>query len=379
MHLSEVELNAALQAQLEARRQSHRGLMALTLLIVLMFLYLLWLWYSPPQWLSDYVVPGRAIAASYGLLVAILVFLPVALHTAWRHRQAFVGIGRALRTGRVQVAQGALTGMRPRADGVPLSAAPVAPTRYSGGLRWKGTRVDYVLDGKPVPGLLDPPNPDAIVQHEVMDLYTLYPDAQARISFAWGERIARVDYPELPPVRVTDQPMGEDDWVELRRGALKPLAWMVGIFLFLMMLPVGLGAVVGILSLDAYQAFLWLFAAVMLACLSPPCIGPLRKLWLWQQRSRLQTCKRTVRGPVTEVLVTVRTLGRSPEYVRWVRVDGRWYQDAQIPPLRFDARRLHTRGDAELNFLVVDGRERFPLKHHCPLEIGPLPSGAQPA
>lgn len=49
MHLSEVELNAALQAQLEARRQSHRGLMALTLLIVLMFLYLLWLWYSPPQ------------------------------------------------------------------------------------------------------------------------------------------------------------------------------------------------------------------------------------------------------------------------------------------------------------------------------------------
>ncbi|WZB75892.1 hypothetical protein WJ972_07410 [Achromobacter insuavis] len=132
-------------------------MMALALLIVLMFLYLLWLWYSPPQWLSDYVAPGRAIAASYGLLVAILVFLPVALHTAWRHGQAFVGIGRVLRAGRVQVAQGALTGMRPRADGVPLSAAPVAPTRYSGGLRWKGARVDYVLDGKPVPGLLDPP------------------------------------------------------------------------------------------------------------------------------------------------------------------------------------------------------------------------------
>lgn len=379
MHLSEVELNAALRAQLEARRQSHRGLMALALLIVLMFLYLLWLWYSPPQWLSDYVVPGRAVAASYGLLVALLVFLPVALHTAWRHRQAFVGIGRVLRAGRVQVAQGALTGMRPRADGVPLSAAPVAPTRHSGGLRWKGVRVDYVLDGKPVPGLLDPPNPDAILQHEVMDLYTLYPDAQARISFACGERIARVDYPELPPVRVTDQPMGEDDWAELRRGALKPLAWMMGIFLVLMMLPVGLGAIVGILSLDAYQAFLWLFAAVMLVCLSPPCIGPLRKLWLWRRRSRLQTCKRTVRGPVTEVLITVRTLGRSPEYVRWVRVDGRWYQDAHIPALRFDARRLHTRGDAELNFLVVDGRVRFPLKHHCPLEIGPLPSGAQPA
>lgn len=379
MPLSEVELNAALRAQLEARRLSHRGLMALAILLVSLFLLLLWLWYSPPPWLRAHAASGRAVVAYYSFPVLILGLLPVALHMAWRHGQAFAGIGRVLRTGRVQVAQGALTGMRPRADGIPLSAAPVAPARHSGGLRWKGARVDYVLDGMPVPGLLDQPNPDAVMRHEVMDLYTLHPEAQVRVSFAYGDKIARVDYPELPPVRVTDQPMTDEDWAEVRRSGLKPLAWMAGIFLLVMMFPVALGALIGVLHLGAYQMLLWLIAALALACLAPPCISPLRKLWLWRRRSRLQACKRTVRGEITEVLVTVRTLRSSQEYARWVRVDGRWHLEAHIPALRFDPRRLHTRGDAELNFVVVDDRVRFPLTHRCPLEIGPIPSAPEPA
>ena len=72
--------------------------------------------------------------------------------------------------------------------------------------------------------------------------------------------------------------MTDEDWAEVRRSGLKPLAWMAGIFLLVMMFPVALGALIGVLHLGAYQMLLWLIAALALACLAPPCIGPLRKL-----------------------------------------------------------------------------------------------------
>ncbi|WP_241074575.1 hypothetical protein [Achromobacter insuavis] len=380
MPLSEVELNAALRAQLEARRLSHRGLMALGLFLTLLLLVvsLLWFQFAPPSWLP----PGSTRAhpiIDYVAPTLILLVLLSALRMAWSHGQACAGIGRSLKAGRAPLAQGALAGMRPQAGDKPLSAAPVAPARPGDRLRWSGTRVDYVLDGKPAPGRLDPPDPDAIWRHEVMDLYTLHPDAQARVSYAYGDRIARVDYPALPPVASHDAPMAPEDWAGVRRDALKRLAWVPLTFLIVMAIPLALGAFTGILHLAAYQAMLWFLVALFLVISVPLYVRPIRQLWFWWRRSRLQASKRTLRGPITEVLVTVRTISRAAEYARWVRVDGRWYQEAQIAPLRFDDRRLHATGDAELNFLVVDGRVRFALTHHCPLAIGPTRAAAQPA
>ena len=95
MPLSEVELNAALRAQLEARRLSHRGLMALAILLVSLILLLLWLWYSPPPWLRAHAASGRAVVAYYSFPVLIALCLTGVLLWTELEKRKLIGLGIA--------------------------------------------------------------------------------------------------------------------------------------------------------------------------------------------------------------------------------------------------------------------------------------------